>query len=366
MTVPEDTQAKEVIAPDDPPERGEQTEVSGTNGDVSLTGGGQGDAIPSGVREADSGPQARDSDADIIMEVEAATPPPVPSAAVPRPDTRVPALPPKLTSMQPPSAWPDALLQRPQARWRKAWFEEIFNEDYLRTLPFMNHARTLREVTFIQEALQLPPGSHVLDVACGYGRHAIELAHAGLRVTGLDLSLPMLIRAGDESRRRNVPVNFVHADMRKMAIENEYDGACCMLSSFGYFDEDTNLRVAASLLKALKPGARFLLDVVNRDYFVGDVPLRVWWEGDGCMVLEEVDFNFSTNRLNTRRSIIFGDGRQSEQDISMRAYSMNELGKLLRQAGFGIIDVSGSFATRGAFFGTTSPNIIVLCERPRE
>jgi hypothetical protein len=122
--------------------------------------------------------------------------------------------------------------------------------------------------------------------------------------------------------------------------------------------------VATAICKSLKPGGRFLLDTLNRDYIVADLPTRVWWEGDGCVVLEEVDFNFHTSRVIIRRSVVFQDGRQVEQDISIRAYSLHELGKLLRQAGFRVLDVSGSLATKGNFFGATSRNIIMVCERP--
>src|SRR5204862_6427305 len=168
-----------------------------------------------------------------------------------------------------------------------------------RTLPFMRADQTLREVEFISDALRVGPGAEILDIACGYGRHAIELVQRGYNVTGLDLSLPLLIRAADEAQKRALSVNFVHADMRGMAFEREFDGAYCMLTSFGYFDEESNAKVAEGIARALKPGGRFLLDVVNRDYIVGDLPARIWWEGDGCVVLEEVEFNFNTSRILT-------------------------------------------------------------------
>jgi len=227
----------------------------------------------------------------------------------------------------------------------------------------MTADQTVREATFIEESIQPPTGGEMLDVGCGYGRHAIELVQRGLKVTGLDLSLPLLIRAADESQRRSLAVNFVHADMREMAFDNQFDGAYSMLTTFGYFDEDTNMKVAEGIVRALKPKGRFLLDTVNRDYIVSDLPTRVWWEGDGCVVLEEVDFNYHTSRVLIRRSVVFEDGRQLEQEISIRAYSLHELGKLLRAAGFRVIDVSGSLATRGRFFGATSRNLIVLCEK---
>jgi SAM-dependent methyltransferase len=298
-------------------------------------------------------------------------PPPIPAAGPRRKSGEI--RPPEVPAAQvvasivpevPETGLPEALAQRPRRSKRaKPWFEEVFDEDYLRTLPFMSADQTLREVEFIEGSLALKPGARVLDIGCGYGRHAIELVQRGLDVTGLDLSLPLLIRAADEAQKRAMSVNFVHADMREMQFEQQFDGAYSMLTSFGYFDEEANLRVAEGIGRALKPGARFLLDIVNRDYIVADLPSRVWWEGNGCVVLEEVDFNFHTSRILTHRSIVFEDGRQLEQEISVRAYSLHEIGRLLRQAGFRVLDISGSLATRGHFFGQTSRNLLILAEK---
>jgi len=300
---------------------------------------------------------------------QSATPPPIPVSTLKTPNPELPD-----PERQGPAGGfppipglpllPEALAQRPRRPKRsKPWFEEVFDEDYLRTLPFMSAEQTLREVDFIQRALELQAGAEVLDVGCGYGRHAIELVHRGWNVTGLDLSLPLLIRAADEAQRRSLAVKFVHADMREMAFDKQFDGAYCMLTSFGYFDEESNLRVAEAIARSLKPGGRLLIDVVNRDYVVADLPSRVWWEGKGCVVLEEVDFNFHTSRIVTHRSIVFEDGRQIEQEISIRAYSLHELGRLLRQAGFRVTDISGALATQGQFFGTTSRNLLMLAEK---
>ncbi|HEY0707689.1 MAG TPA: methyltransferase domain-containing protein [Polyangia bacterium] len=285
----------------------------------------------------------------------AATPPPMPAAA----STGAPLLPPGAT-------WQEALSQRPRKKRLKPWFEEAFDEDYLRTLPFLTPEQTLREVEFLKDSFKLPRDAELLDVGCGYGRHAIELGQGGYRVTGIDLSLPLLIRAADEAQRRALSVNFIHADMREMAFDAQFDGAYSFLTSFGYFDEETNLKVASSIFRALKPGGRFLLDLLNRDYIVTDLPTRVWWEGEGCVVLEEVDFNYQTSRLMVRRSVVFQDGRQAEHEMSIRAYSLHEVGKLLRQAGFRILEVSGGIATRGNFFGAASRNVMVLSERPAD
>jgi SAM-dependent methyltransferase len=297
-----------------------------------------------------------------------AAPPPTPVSAPPMRQAAPPPPPPAKAAPPPApvaasAAAAAAAGARAKKRKGKAWFEEIFDEDYLRTLPFLTPQATQREASFVADSLALRPGHQVLDLGCGYGRHAMELAARGYHVVGLDLSLPLLIRGADEAQRRGLNINFVHGDMRELTFDAQFDGAYCVFSTFGYFDDETNKRVAQNLCRALKPGGRLVLDVLNRDYVIGDLPTRVWWEGDGCVVLEEVDFNYFSSRVISNRSVVFEDGRQLEQEITMRAYSLHELGKLLHSAGFRVIEVSGGLATRGRFFGHDSKQIIVVAEK---
>jgi ubiquinone/menaquinone biosynthesis C-methylase UbiE len=284
-------------------------------------------------------------------------PPPAASAA------RAPAAPPKPPPPRQVEAVAAALEPRPKKRRLRAWFEEIFDEDYLRTLPFLTAHTTQREAAYLIEALGLRPGQQVLDLGCGYGRHAMELAARGINVLALDLSLALLVRGMDEAGRRGLNINFVHGDMRELAYDAQFDGAYCIFSTFGFFDDDTNKRVAQGLARSLKPGGRLVLEILNRDYIIADLPTRVWWEGDSCVVLEEVDFNYFNSRILSQRQIVFEDGRQVEQEISIRAYSLHEVGKLLHGAGFRVLQVSGGMSARGRFFGKDSRQIIVVAEK---
>lgn len=246
----------------------------------------------------------------------------------------------------------------------KAWFELIFDDDYLRTLPQATPASTRSEVDFLERALHPTKEAEIIDLGCGVGRHAVELASRGYsKVTAFDLSLPLLIRGADESQRRGLKVNFVHGDFREMEQREQFECAYCVNTSFGFFDDETNRRVLQSMRRALRVGGRLLLEVVNRDYITRGLPARLGWEGDGCLVLEEVDFNFYTSRLHNRRAVVFMDGRHIEHAISIRCYSLHELGKLLHHAGFRVLDVSGHWAHRGRFFGNDSAALIVLAER---
>lgn len=297
------------------------------------------------------------------------TPPPLPSTSISASAPAAPEVPPStplINTVTPPLGFdlPEALARRSLQRSDRPWFEVIFDDDYLRTLPFTTQEQTNQEIEFLTDSFNYYPGGHILDVACGYGRQALPLAKRGFQVTGIDLSLPLLLRAAEEAQRQGIAVNFIHTDMREMAFQSQFHGAYCTLTSFGYFDEETNLKLAQAICHSLKPGGRFVLDVINRDYVVADLPSRVWWEGNGCVVLEEVEFNFQTSRLLIHRSIVFNEGHQVEQDVSLRIYSLHELGKLLRTAGFRVMEISGSMATRGHFFGNASRQILLLCEKP--
>lgn len=296
-------------------------------------------------------------------------PPPTPIAKAAPPKLAV-SKPAPLSKPGPPAAPPkpapaphQAAASDKRKRRSKPWFEEIFDEDYLRTLPFLTPQATQFEANFVMESLGIESGAQILDVGCGYGRHAMELAARGYHVVGLDSSLPLLLRGADEAQRRGLTINFVHGDMREMTFESQFDGAYCLFSSFGYFDDETNKRTAQNIAKALKPGARFVVEVLNRDYLVADLPSRVWWEGDGCVVLEEVEFNYFSSRIVSNRSVVFDDGRQLEHEISLRSFSLHELGKFLHAVGFRVLEISGSMSTRGRFFGAHSRDIVVVAER---
>jgi SAM-dependent methyltransferase len=246
---------------------------------------------------------------------------------------------------------------------RRPWFETFFNDDYLRTVRPSPSRFVAQQVGFIEQIFNLPKGSTILDVGCGLGLHALELNARGYIVVGLDLSLPMLSRAGDEAQDRGLKINFLHADMREMSFEGAFDAVLCWGTTFGYFDDDANRQVLERLYAALKPRGLLLMDVVNRDYVIRQQPNLVWFEGDGCVCMEETQFNAIKSRLEVKRTVILDDGRQRENYYSIRLYSLHELGGLMHQQGFRVASVSGQEATPNVYFGADSPRMILLAER---
>ncbi len=249
----------------------------------------------------------------------------------------------------------------------RSWYNQIFTEDYFRTLPMGFHKQTIRETQFILNSLSVGHGGRILDLCCGFGRHTIEMAKRGYDMVGLDLSLPLLQKGLNEAQRRKLSIKFIHGDIRELNFNGVFDAAFCVHTSFGYFDDKTNLSVLQGVFNGLKAGGRFMVEVLNRDYIIQQLPRRKWWEGSDCLFLEEVSFNYETSVLHNKRTFIFDDNRPPwEQHIYIRLFSLHEIQGMMRMAGYNLLQVSGSIASRGAFFGTESPHIILLGEKPRK
>jgi SAM-dependent methyltransferase len=245
----------------------------------------------------------------------------------------------------------------------RLWWEDFFNDDYIRTMEKVSDRQIEREVNFIEESLGVERGSALLDLACGTGRHAVELASRGYEMVGLDLSLAMLARAGDEAQDRGVKMNFVQGDMREMTFDEQFDAVFSWNTSFGYFEEEKNLAVVGRVHKALKTGGMFLLDVANRDFLTRQSPSLAWFEGDGCVCMDEMVVDFITSRMRVKRTMMLDDGRTREIEYSIRTYGLHELGKILHDSGFKVCEVSGRITTPGVYFGQESPRTIILAEK---
>src|SRR5262249_44410205 len=149
-----------------------------------------------------------------------ATPPSVVAGPPPprRPSNPLIFVPP-VGALAPPPMTDTAALNRKKTR---PWWEELFNDDFIRTMAKVTDTQIGKEVSFIEESPGCEAGAMILDLACGTGRHAVELAARGYQVVGFDLSLAMLARASDEAQDRKQKINFVQGDMREMTFEETF------------------------------------------------------------------------------------------------------------------------------------------------
>ena len=226
------------------------------------------------------------------------------------------------------------------------WYDGFFEAEWLDLLePSGDVERTRREVDFVVERLELEPGARVLDLACGRGRHSVELARRGFRVTGVDLSPRSLELGREAARAAGVEVELVLSDMREIAYEAAFDAAVNLFTAFGYFeDEEDDRLVVGRVASALVPGGAFLLDTLNLLWLARGFRPREWQAfEDGTALLEERDYDPLSGRIAGVWTFVRPDGRRTELRHSLRVYTPAELARMFRAAGLAVEGAWGDF-----------------------
>lgn len=240
-------------------------------------------------------------------------------------------------------------------------FDDFYGEDYLKIYGPDLDQRTQAEVEFIDSTLNLEPQARILDLFCGYGRHALLLGKLGYELVGIDTS-QYLINTGFkkvETAKLSHKVTLLKKRPAEIDFREEFDAVINMYTSFGFYEKDEdNFSLLKKAYDALRPGGKFLLDVVNREMVVSQPRLKNWEERDESLfLLEAYDFDYLRGRATTRR-IILDRGIRKEGYISIRLYTLAELKKALEEVGFRVDKVYGGY--NGTLFNTQSLRMIPL------
>ena len=218
---------------------------------------------------------------------------------------------------------------------RQEWWENFFHGvalDLWRGA--VTEEQTRVEADFIEAMMRLSPGTEILDVPCGNGRLSLELAARGYSLTGVDFAAEFIEEARASAVERNLPVAFEQRDMRELPWAARFDGAFCFGNSFGYMTDEGNADFVKAVGRALKPGARFVIDTHN----IAETTLlkfkqRQWFEIGDITLLIENKYDHVTSRLHTDY-IFMRDGKTDRRPSSQRLYTYGELCRLLEEAGF--------------------------------
>ena len=198
--------------------------------------------------------------------------------------------------------------------------------------------RTRAEVDFIVSTLDLVPGQRVLDVPCGEGRHTIELATRGLRVSGADFNPGAIAVARQRAAAAGVAADFEPTDMRELRFSQPFDAVLCFFGSFGYFDDADNLRFATRAAASLREGGQFLIDTHVMESLAPIHSERGWsWSGEAgnsTRMLEERRWDLETGRIEADWTFVDPQAGIRTAHSSIRVYTYAELCTLLRTAGF--------------------------------
>ena len=217
---------------------------------------------------------------------------------------------------------------------RTRWYETFFRGI---ALDLWRHAvsdeQTHAEVDFLVSEIDPPAGGRLLDVPCGNGRHARELAGRGYRLTGVDLSEEFIDQARREAKGASLEVDWRLDDMRNLSAEAVYDGAYCMGNCFGYLEHDGMVEFVEALARSLKPGGRFVLETgMAAESALPALAENEWMRLGDIVLLIHNEYHATESRLDTEYTFI-RDGKSDTRASSHYVYSVAELGRLLAGAG---------------------------------
>lgn len=241
-----------------------------------------------------------------------------------------------------------------------AWYKDWFNSDYYHKLYFERDEE--EAAAFIHELigkLHPAPGSRMLDVACGKGRHSITLAAAGYRVTGIDIS-PDSIAEAKKAEQENLDF-FVH-DMRLPFCSNYFDYAFNFFTSFGYFrtqrEHDAAIRTIA---QSLKKNGCFVIDYLNVHYAEQQLVHNEEREIEGT--LYEIH-RWDDDRHFYKKITVTDSGLKQPLSYTEKVakFSLGDFNDMLSYQGLQVQEVFGDYRF-GHYDVQQSPRLVILAKK---
>jgi SAM-dependent methyltransferase len=238
---------------------------------------------------------------------------------------------------------------------------ELFDDDNLYFYAdVLSEQRSDADADVVAKLLSLRPGMRVLDVPCGEGRIAGRLARRGCDVVGVEIGELFLARA----RERHPEVTFVKGDMRELRYEAEFDAVVNWFTSFGYFEPPVNDSVLAGFARALRPGGRLLLELLNPERVarlteLGGGTAATVLERDGNLLVDRVRYQRDEPQSHTDRWIV-RDGSVRRLSFTLEQVPAPQLTDRLRRAGFSEVSL---FGLGGESFDPEGPRLIAVAKR---
>lgn len=202
---------------------------------------------------------------------------------------------------------------------------------------------TLGEVDFVERELAADRTKRILDIGCGTGRHAIELARRGYHVTGFDLSEAQLCRAREKAAAAGVSVEFQRRDATQPHFRQEYDAAIMFCEgAFSLMETDEkNHAVLVHAAAALRPGGKLLLTTLNALFPLFHSVKEFYSANESGSKIGELTFDLITFRERTKLTFTDDAGQSHTIDTNERYYTPPELSWLLTTAGFAKVEIFG-------------------------
>lgn len=242
------------------------------------------------------------------------------------------------------------------------WFETFFQGIVLDLWrKAVSPEQTRAEADFLEEALRLTPGAAVLDVPCGRGRHSLELAGRGMRVTGVDLGQEEITAARAGAARAGLTIEWRQGDMRDLPWERAFDAAYCMGNAFGYLDPLGTRAFFQAVSRALKPGARFVFDSgLVAESILPNLKAHESTQVDDILFIEDNRYDVEHGYVETAYTFV-RDGKSETRTGIQWVFTIREVREMLAAAG--LVTVSLQSSLSGDEYRAGSRYLLLVAEK---
>jgi len=221
--------------------------------------------------------------------------------------------------------------------------------------------RAIVEVDGILSLTSAAPAARVLDLCCGVGRHALELARRGFSVTGVDRTAQFLDQARQQAQEEGLVIEFVQQDMLEFKRPDSFDLALNLNTSFGYFEDPADdLQVLRNIHASLRLGGSIVLETIGKEVLARIFQERDWSEIEGNLFLQERRPSEDWGRMNLRW-IKITSGQKEEWSFTHRLFAATELAALMREAGFQSVKTYGDL--EGGPYDNTASRLVVVAKK---
>jgi len=238
-------------------------------------------------------------------------------------------------------------------RFWSTWYPYLFDRE--------RFDRAATEVDQLLALAEIDRG-RVLDLACGPGRHAIELAKRGFQVAGVDRSPFLLSKAKELARAADVEVEWIEQDMRSFERPGAFDLAINMFTAFGYFDDKSeDLLVLRRLHDGLVPGGTLVMDLVGKEWLARHFePTWSTKTEDGSLLIDRREIFDDWTRIRNEWILLSG-GEVQSFEFHHTVYSGQELRDRLEHAGFERVGLFGDLG--GSPYGPDAKRLVAVARK---
>lgn len=199
---------------------------------------------------------------------------------------------------------------------------------------------TPREVNFMLSYFKLKAGDSVLDLMCGYGRHALALAKQGIAVTAVDNLSAYIDEIKEAATKEHLPIRAIRGSVLDFKPSEKFDLAICMGNSLNFFERADVAKLFSMVASSLKPGGHLLIN----SWSIAEIVFRNFKETNegnlaGTDFSTRSEILFHPTRMQSETTMLTPGGEKEIRTAIDYIYSINELEFLMKEAGLTLKEV---------------------------